>query len=56
LKNFEDEKVRAVIPPALLPDPPVRLDGVQVLLEQANQAVGRLDGLASRLPDLSLFI
>jgi Fic family protein len=27
-----------------------------VILEQANQAVGRLDGLASLLPDLSLFI
>ena len=25
-------------------------------MEQANQAVGRLDGLASLLPDLSLFI
>jgi Fic family protein len=34
----------------------VRLDSVQVLLEQANQALGRLDGLASFLPDLSLFI
>ena len=34
----------------------MRLDGLQQLLEQANQAVGRLDGLASILPDLSLFI
>jgi Fic family protein len=56
LKIFEDEKVRAFVPPPLPPDPPVRLDGLQVLLEQANQAVGRLDGLASLLPDLSLFI
>ena len=38
------------------PIPPVSLDGLQLLLEQANQAVGRLDGLASVLPDLSLFI
>jgi Fic family protein len=29
---------------------------MQLLLEQANQALGRLDGLASVLPDLSLFI
>ncbi|HEY1221439.1 MAG TPA: Fic/DOC family N-terminal domain-containing protein [Bryobacteraceae bacterium] len=29
---------------------------MQLLLEQANQALGRLDGLASALPDLSLFI
>jgi Fic family protein len=48
--------VRAFVPPPLPPDPPVRLDGLQVLLEQANQAIGRLDGLASLLPDLSLFI
>ena len=29
---------------------------MQQVLEQANQALGRLDGLASILPDLSLFI
>ena len=29
---------------------------LQLLLEQANQALGRLDGLTSMLPDLSLFI
>jgi Fic family protein len=50
------ETVRAYVPPPLPPTPPVRLDSVQVLLEQANQALGRLDGLASFLPDLSLFI
>ena len=50
------ETVRAYVPPPLPPVPPVRLDSVQVLLEQANQALGRLDGLASFLPDLSLFI
>src|SRR5580700_10998220 len=50
------ETVRAYVPPVLPPMPPVRLDSVQLLLEQANQALGRLDGLASFLPDLSLFI
>jgi len=50
------EAVRAFVPPPLPPDPPVQLDAVQVVLEQANQALGRLDGLASVLPDLSLFI
>ena len=34
----------------------MRLDGLQLLFEQANQALGRLDGLASGLPDLGLFI
>ncbi|HCC58124.1 MAG TPA: cell filamentation protein Fic, partial [Solibacterales bacterium] len=55
-RNYGQETVRAFVPPPLPPDPPVRLDGLQHILEQANQAVGRLDGLASVLPDLSLFL
>jgi Fic family protein len=55
-KTSNDEVIRSFVPPALPPDPPLRLDGLQYLLEQANQAIGRLDGLASVLPDLSLFI
>src|SRR4051812_27192542 len=50
------ESVRAFVPPPLPPVPGVRLDSLQVLLEQANHALGRLDGLAAVLPDLSLFI
>jgi Fic family protein len=50
------EVVRANLPPALPPNPAVRLDGFQLLYEQANQSLGRLDGLASALPDLGLFI
>lgn len=34
----------------------MRLDGLQLLFEQANQSLRRLDGLASVLPDLGLFI
>ncbi len=34
----------------------MRLDGFQLLFEQANQSLGRLDGLAAVLPDLGLFI
>ena len=56
VKTYEKETVRTFIPPPHPPDPPLRLDGLQQLLEQADQAVGRLDGLASVLPDLSLFI
>ena len=50
------EEVRAFVPPPLPPNPSLRLEGLQSLLEQANQALGRLDGLASLLPDISLFI
>jgi len=56
VKTYEKETVRAFVPPSLPPSPPLRLNGLRQLLEQANQAVGRLDGLASILPDLSLFI
>ncbi len=34
----------------------VRMDGMNVLLEQANQALGRLDGLSELLPDLNIFL
>ena len=50
------ESVRAFIPVPLPPDPPVDLNGLQVALEQANQTVGRLDGIASVLPDPSIFL
>lgn len=56
VKTYENEAVRAFVPPPLPPNPPVRLDGLQQLLDKTNQAIGRLDGLASILPDLSLFI
>ena len=56
VKNYGDETVRAFVPPPLPPDPPIRLAGLQRLLDQANQSLGRLDGLASVLPNLSLFI
>jgi Fic family protein len=56
LKQFQGETVRAFVPPPLPPDPPVDLARFQILLEQANQAIGRLDGLASLLPDLSLLL
>lgn len=56
VKSYGAETVRAFVPPPLPPDPPVHLDALHHLLEQANQSLGRLDGLASLLPNLSLFI
>jgi Fic family protein len=55
-RSLQDESVRAYVPPPLPPDPPLALQPLLPLLEQANQALGQLDGLASILPDPSLFI
>lgn len=47
---------RAFIPERLPPDPPVRIDGeLQVLLSQADRALGRLDGSIQTLPHPDLF-
>jgi Fic family protein len=54
--SFGGESVRAFVPSPLPPIPGVKLDGVQRLLEEANQAVGRLDGLGSVLPDIGIFL
>lgn len=48
--------MRAFVPPPLPPDPPVQLADSQTLLECASQALGRLDSLATVLPDTGLFI
>ncbi len=53
---FAGESVRAYVPRPLPPDPPVDLTASQSALETANQCVGRLDGIASVLPDPSLFL
>jgi Fic family protein len=50
------EVVRAYVPVPLPPTPPVDLAGLQTALELANQTLGRLDGIASVLPDPSLFL
>ena len=50
------DAVRAYVPIPLPPVPAVDLTGLHVALEQANQTLGRLDGIASVLPDPSLFL
>jgi Fic family protein len=50
------EPVRAFIPPGLPPDPPVELAGLYQHLDRANQALGRLDGLTTLLPDTKFFL
>ncbi len=55
--SIREENCRAFVPSPLPPDPPVQLDGdLYYLHEQASLAIGRLDGLAAILPDISLFL
>jgi len=51
------ESVRAFVPHPLPPDPPIKLtDQDHDLMEKANRALGRLDGITTLLPDVSLFL
>lgn len=51
------ERVKAFVPAPLPPDPPLALGGrLQGLLERAHLALGRLDGVSTLLPDVSLFL
>ena len=50
------ERAEAFVPPPLPPDPPVRFGELQVLLGQAHEAVGRLDGIRWVLPDPEMFL
>jgi Fic family protein len=52
-----DEAFNAFVPAPLPPDPPLKLTAAdQALLENADRALGKLDGMTSLLPNTSLFI
>lgn len=51
------ESIKAFVPNPLPPDPPIRLTDLEHnLIERANRALGRLDGVTTLLPDVSLFL
>ena len=51
------EEVKAFLPHPLPPDPPIRFENkLNVLIERATLALGRLDGLTRLLPDSSIFL
>jgi Fic family protein len=56
LSTTVGEQVSAYIPKPLPPDPPLDLGILYPLLDRANQALGRLDGSTSLLPDTKLFL
>lgn len=50
------EHYNAYLPKPLPPDPPLNMEQLYPLLDQANIALGRLDGMSMILPDPSLFL
>ncbi len=51
------ERIRAFVPLPLPPNPPLALEGsLQQVLEDASLAVGRLDAIATLLPDRALLL
>lgn len=57
LPSADGENARAFIPKPLPPEPALKLDvEIQHLVEKAMLALGRLDGLATVLPEPAIFI
>ena len=50
------ESFNSYIPSNLPPQPPIEMDEIYPLLDKANTALGRLDGISMILPDPSLFL
>jgi Fic family protein len=50
------ESYNSYIPQPLPPNPPLEMAALYPLLDQANTAIGRLDGMSMILPDSSLFM
>ena len=51
-----EESYTAYVPRALPPVPALALEPLYPLLDKANLALGRLDGMSEMLPDASLFL
>jgi len=54
--SVSGESYRAYIPAPLPPIPPLEMERIYPLLDQANIAIGRLDGISITVPDPSLFL
>jgi Fic family protein len=54
--KWGDETVRAYVPRPLPPTPPLDLQRLLPMLTRADQALGRLDGIATVLPSTALFV
>ncbi len=54
--NVGGESYYTYMPKPLPPEPPLVLESIYPLLDRANMALGRLDGMSMILPDISLFL
>lgn len=54
--SLAGETYNVYVPKPLPPNPPIEMDKIYLLLDQANIALGRLDGLSIILPDPSLYL
>jgi len=50
------QQYQAFVPGPLPPNPPLNMESLYHILDQANIALGRLDGMSMILPDPSLFL
>lgn len=56
ITNTTGEEVRAFVPSTLPPEPVLDLAALQPALSRASVSLGRLDGVARLLPNISLFL
>lgn len=54
--SVSGENIKAYIPDMLPPAHPLEMEKLYPLLDQANLAIGRLDGIGINVPDISLFL
>jgi len=54
--SVSGENVKSYIPDTLPPAQSLEMEKLHPLLEQANLAIGRLDGIGINVPDISLFL
>ncbi len=54
--SVSGELVKAYLPDTLPPNPPIEMAELYSLQDQANLAIGRLDGISINVPDISLFL
>lgn len=54
--SVSGELVKAYMPDTLPPNPPIEMIDLYSLQDQANLAIGRLDGISINVPDISLFL